>query len=70
VITTGTLLAFLRPEMPVKLSHKTLTFVERVAYQRAIEKVYLRHRIWPKANAKPKKSLDEDRQRNDRLGRI
>ena len=58
-ITTGTLFAFLRPEMPAKLSHSTLTFTERVAYQRAIEDVYWRHRIWPKENAKPKPSLDE-----------
>src|SRR6266853_1805735 len=36
----------------------TLNFAERVTYQRAIEEVYWRHRIWPKANgAKP--SLDE-----------
>jgi hypothetical protein len=39
-ITTGTLLAFLRPEVPAKLSHITLTFTERVAYQRTIEDVY------------------------------
>ena len=58
-ITTGTLLAFLRPEIPAKLSHRTLTIAERVAYQRAIEDVYWRHRIWPKENAKPKPSLDE-----------
>src|SRR6201997_3615992 len=38
---------------------RTLTFAERVAYQRAIEEVYWRHRIWPKENAKPKPSLDE-----------
>src|SRR4029077_12121063 len=57
-ITTGTLLAFLRSEVPAKLSHRTLTFTERVAYQRAIEDVYWRHRIWPKENAKPKPSLD------------
>src|ERR1700757_5087202 len=37
----------------------TLTFAERVAYQRAIEDVYWRHRIWPKENAKPKPSVDE-----------
>src|SRR5438094_1402464 len=36
----------------------TLTFAERVAYQRAIEEVYWRHRIWPKENAKPKPSLN------------
>src|SRR6476660_899142 len=59
VITTGTLLAFLRPEVPAKPSHRALTFAERVAYQRAIEDVYWRHRIWPKENAEPKPSLDE-----------
>src|SRR5215813_11948256 len=35
-----------------------LTFVERVAYQRAIEDVYWRHRIWPKENPNRKPSLD------------
>ena len=35
-----------------------LTFSERVAYQRAIEDVYWRHRIWPKENLDPKPSLD------------
>ena len=38
---------------------RTLTFADRVAYQRAIEDVYWRHRIWPKENLKPKPSLDE-----------
>jgi len=57
-ITTGTLLAFFRPETPAKLSHRTLTFTERVAYQRAIEDVYWRHRIWPKGRPDPKPSLD------------
>jgi len=42
-----------------KQTQRTLTFVDRVAYQRAIEDVYWRHRIWPKENAKPKPSLDE-----------
>jgi N-acetylneuraminic acid mutarotase len=37
---------------------RTLTFAERVAYQRAIEDVYWRHRIWPKENPNPKPSLD------------
>src|SRR5215813_13586560 len=37
---------------------RTLPFADRVAYQRAIEEVYWRHRIWPKENAKPKPSLD------------
>ena len=45
-----------------KVSHPAaagLTFADRVAYQRAIEEVYWRHRIWPKENAEPKPSLDE-----------
>src|SRR6266576_2611941 len=36
---------------------RTLTFADRVAYQRAIEEVYGQHRIWPKANAGPKPPL-------------
>src|SRR5580765_7012738 len=38
---------------------RTLTFADRVAYQRAIEEVYWQHRIWPKANGGPKPSLDK-----------
>ncbi len=38
---------------------KTLTFAERVAYQRAIEEVYWRHRIWPKSGPDPKPSLNQ-----------
>src|SRR6266480_2466670 len=52
------LLAFFRPEASTKDSQRTLTFAERVAYQRAIEEVYWRHRIWPKENPSPKPSLD------------
>jgi hypothetical protein len=37
---------------------RTLTFAERVAYQRAIEDVYWRHRIWPEDRPDPKPSLD------------
>src|SRR5205809_4333880 len=37
---------------------RALGFGERVAYQRAIEDVYWRHRIWPKENPDPKPSLD------------
>src|SRR5881396_4175350 len=37
---------------------RTLTFADRVAYQRAIEEVYWQHRIWPTANG-TKPSLDE-----------
>jgi N-acetylneuraminic acid mutarotase len=36
-----------------------LTFSDRVSYQRAIEDVYWRHRIWPKENSRPKPSLNE-----------
>src|SRR5438067_13000771 len=38
--------------------NQTLTFADRVAYQRAIEEVYWRHRIWTKENPDPKPSLD------------
>ena len=59
---TGTLLAFFHPEAPAKASHPAgagLTFAERVAYQRAIEEVYWRHRIWPTSNASAKPPLDK-----------
>ena len=55
---TGTLFAFWRPDAQVQASQRTLTFAERVAYQRAIEEVYWRHRIWPKQRPDPKPSLD------------
>src|SRR5262249_4644921 len=35
-----------------------LTLTQRVVWQRAIEEVYWRHRIWPKENLNPKPSLD------------
>src|SRR3984893_15221117 len=35
-----------------------LTLADRVAYQRAIEEVYWRHRIWPKERPDPKPLLD------------
>src|SRR5436305_7187172 len=41
---------------------RTLSFADRVAYQRAIEEVYWQHRIWPRnggANAGPKPPLDK-----------
>jgi len=60
-IITGTLLAFFHLAAPAKASHPAaagLTFAERVAYQRAIEDVYWRHRIWPKQRPDPKPSLD------------
>ena len=58
IIVTGTLLAFWRSDAPAQASQRTLTFAERVAYQRAIEEVYWRHRIWPKERRDPKPSLD------------
>jgi N-acetylneuraminic acid mutarotase len=57
----GTEPAFLHPEARAKVSNPArdgLTFAERVLYQRAIEEVYWRHRIWPKENPNPKPSLD------------
>ena len=58
LIITGTLLAFRRSDTPTNISQRTFTFAERVAYQRAIEDVYWRHRIWPKDRHDPKPSLD------------
>ena len=37
---------------------RSLSFADRVAYQRAIEGVYWRHRIWPKERPDLKPSLD------------
>src|SRR5882762_3204733 len=54
-------LAFLHPPAPVNASQRTLSFEERVSYQRAIEDVYWRHRIWPRDRGErpdPKPSLD------------
>ena len=58
LLSGGTVLAFFRPEAPAKISKRTLTFAQRVSYQRAIEEVYWRHRIWPKERPDPKPSLD------------
>src|SRR5947208_6183032 len=57
LVVTGTLLAFFHSETPTNVSQRSLTFAERVAYQRAIEDVYWRHRIWPKERPDPKPSL-------------
>jgi len=54
----GTLLPSFRSEASPNFSQRTLTFAERVTYQRAIEEVYWRYRIWPKENASSKPSLD------------
>jgi N-acetylneuraminic acid mutarotase len=55
--SSGTLLALSQHNAPGR-AQRTLTFEERVSYQRAIEEVYWRHRIWPKENSNPKPSLD------------
>jgi hypothetical protein len=39
------------PAVPTIRSDQMLSFAERVGYQRVIEEVYWRHRIWPEANA-------------------
>src|SRR5439155_13310941 len=52
------LLDFFHSEAPTTGSQRTLTFAERVAYQRAIEDVYWRHRIWPTERPDPKPSLE------------
>jgi len=38
---------------------RTLSFAERVAYQRAVDEVYWRHTTWPQQNGRVKPSLDE-----------
>ena len=58
LLVAGTVMAFFGPQAPTKVSPRTLSFAERVSYQRAIEDVYWRHRIWPKENPNPKPSLD------------
>src|SRR6188474_754006 len=58
-LVSGTLVPCFRAEAPATVSPRTLTFAERVAYQRAIEEIYWRYRIWPQENSKPKPSLDE-----------
>jgi N-acetylneuraminic acid mutarotase len=60
-VLAGALLPLFRPEKQMNVSHRTLTFAQRVAYQRAIEEVYWRHRIWPRNGGErpdPRPSLD------------
>src|ERR687888_1340878 len=59
LLVTGTVMTFFGAQGPTSRSPKTLSFAERVSYQRAIEAVYWRHRIWPKENPNPKPSLDQ-----------
>jgi len=58
LLLTGTLLVYSRPAASTKVSSRRLTFAQRVSYQRALEEVYWRHRIWPKGRPIPKPSLD------------
>src|SRR6266700_7621260 len=58
LLVAGTVMAFFGPQAPTKISPRTLSFAERVSYQRAIEDVYWRHRIWPKENPDPKPPLN------------
>src|SRR4029079_11144237 len=60
---SGTMLAFFRPETSTKVSEATTTFAQRVAYQRAIEEGYWRHRLWPKQRPDPKPPLDAEMSR-------
>jgi N-acetylneuraminic acid mutarotase len=58
LLVAGTVMAFFGPQAPTKVLPGTLSFIERVSYQRAIEDVYWHHRIWPKENPNSKPSLD------------
>src|SRR2546425_1601716 len=57
-LITGASLGFFRSEARTNIFQRTLTFQERVVYQRAIEDVYWRHRIWPRERPDPKPPLD------------
>ena len=43
---------------PARRTNGFLSLADRVAYQRAIEDVYWRHRIWPMKRSDPKPALD------------
>src|SRR5438132_3481913 len=58
LLVAGTMMAFFGPQVPTKVLPRTLSFAERVSYQRAIENVYWRHRIWQKDNPNPTPPLD------------
>src|SRR5256884_2313597 len=63
LLLAGTLMvASFHPDAKARASNPAvagLTLADRVAYQRAIEEVYWRHRIWPKENGKAKPPLDK-----------
>ncbi len=51
--------AKLSPNLTPTSQPRQLSLEDRIAYQRAIEEVYWRHRIWPKERPDRKPSLDE-----------
>src|SRR5437870_9832910 len=55
--SSDTLLALSQHEVSGR-AQRTLTLEERVSYQRTIEEVYWRYRIWPKERSDAKPSLD------------
>ena len=57
-VLSAPLLGFCSPQASLKVSERTLSFAERVTYQRAIEDVYWRHRIWSEERANRKPPLD------------
>ena len=57
-VLSATLLGFFSPQASLNVSQRTISFAERVRYQRAIEEVYWRHRIWPEERPDSKPSLD------------
>src|SRR5258705_12006157 len=57
-VLSATLLGFFSPQASLKASERTLSFAERVTYQRAIDDVYWRHRIWPNERRDSKPLLD------------
>ena len=57
-VLSAMLFGFFSPQEFSKVSERTLSVAERVSYQRAIEEVYWRHRIWPKERPGSKPLLD------------
>jgi N-acetylneuraminic acid mutarotase len=53
------MLAKLSPNQGPTVRSAEISLDDRVAYQRAIEEVYWRHRVWPKERPDHKPSLDE-----------
>src|ERR1051325_7678697 len=44
---------------PTIRTNQTLSFAERVGFQRLIEEIYWRHRVWPEANPNSKPPLEQ-----------